>query len=754
MRLQFGPVTLIPEERVLLKDGQPVSLTPKAFDLLTYLATHPGRLLTKDELIGAVWPDTVVEESNLAYNIFAIRKALGESSDGERYIETVPKRGYRFVASLVRLDADSGQVLAPEATTPDVVEPARSATGSPHNTSAAMPDADRQVHRLAADMPKRRAAGFWVPMAVGVAIGALSMALLLQLRLAESTPPSPIHFQEAPWELHGPRRSGGAWLKVPSPFQVSPDGQHLASPTLGEDGVFRIWIRSMNAVSPQPLLGTETLFPTPLFWSPDSTMIAYDATGAGTLRKVGITGGASERVCDLADTAVGGSWNSDGVIIVGNPKGGIMRCMAAGGDPAPVTVVPEGEPEAHLMPSFLGDGRRFLFLRISRAKPERSGLYVSELHAAPAESKRLLTAGFGATYVPADRSGLGVIVFGRDGGLHAQRFDERRLELKGEPIRLASQVGSYLDWAAYSASATTVVYREPDPAAQLTWFDRDGQVLDRLGEPEQVAGLTLSPDGNRVVIARHTPQNTADQDLWLYDLTRAANPRRLTSATTLELFPMWRTNEAFIYTSGGGETGIYQQRVGGDRELLFNSGIWDVPTSVTADGALMLFSTFRDPTTRADVWLYTPAHGSDGSPVIKRPFDQGQAQLSPDRHWIAYVSNETARNEVFVAEFQLDAEGASIGDSVLVSKGGGFAPRWRADGRELFYLQADGSIIAVDMNFAPRLTANSTRRLFVVPGVVPEWGISKDGTRFLFAVPVAPAPSLNIIQNWQSLLPQ
>jgi hypothetical protein len=168
----------------------------------------------------------------------------------------------------------------------------------------------------------------------------------------------------------------------------------------------------------------------------------------------------------------------------------------------------------------------------------------------------------------------------------------------------------------------------------------------------------------------------------------------------------------------------------------------------------MLFSTFRDPTTRADVWLYTPAHGSDGSPVIKRPFDQGQAQLSPDRHWIAYVSNETARNEVFVAEFQLDAEGASIGDSVLVSKGGGFAPRWRADGRELFYLQADGSIIAVDMNFAPRLTANSTRRLFVVPGVVPEWGISKDGTRFLFAVPVAPAPSLNIIQNWQSLLPQ
>jgi DNA-binding winged helix-turn-helix (wHTH) protein len=119
VRLQFGPLTLIPQERVLLQDGQPVSLTPKAFELLAYLAANPGRLLTKDELLQAVWPDAVVEESNLAYTVFAIRKALGESAESARYIETVPKRGYRFVAIVVRDEANVDRVR-PTSTEPAI----------------------------------------------------------------------------------------------------------------------------------------------------------------------------------------------------------------------------------------------------------------------------------------------------------------------------------------------------------------------------------------------------------------------------------------------------------------------------------------------------------------------------------------------------------------------------------------------------------------------------------------------------------
>jgi Tol biopolymer transport system component len=264
-----------------------------------------------------------------------------------------------------------------------------------------------------------------------------------------------------------------------------------------------------------------------------------------------------------------------------------------------------------------------------------------------------------------------------------------------------------------------------------------------------VAGLALSPDGRRIVVARHAPQSTADQDLWLYESNRE---RRMTSAPTLEFWPVWSSDDRFVYGSGGGGTGVYQQTVGGDRELLFNNGQSDMPTSVSADGKLTLFTTFRDPTKRTDVWVRA-AEGpaSAGVPLLRREFDQGQAQFSPDARWVAYVSNESGRNEVFVAKFRLDPTTGmpTVGDSIPVSERGGFAPRWRGDGRELFYLKADGSLMAVEVNTIKGFSPGPGKRLFEVPGVVPEWGVTKDGNRFLFAVPVEPAPPFTIIHGWQ-----
>ena len=307
-------------------------------------------------------------------------------------------------------------------------------------------------------------------------------------------------------------------------------------------------------------------------------------------------------------------------------------------------------------------------------------------------------------------------------------------------MKLADSVGSYLDWSYFSASASTLAYRAPDPPFQLSWFDRDGHDLGYVGSPQHVAGLALSPYGRRIVVARHAPQSTADQDLWLYESNRE---RRITSAPTLEFWPVWLSDEKFVYGSGGGETGVYQQAVGGERQMLFNSGQWDMPTSVSADGKLTLFTTFRDAATRTDVWVRT-AEGAAavGLPLIRRAFDQGQAQFSPDARWVAYVSNESGRNEVFVAEFRLDPQTGkpTVGESVPVSEGGGFAPHWRGDGRELFHLKADGSLMAVEVNTTGKFSAGSGKRLFEVPGVVPEWGVTKDGKRFLFAVPVEPAP--------------
>lgn len=686
-------MTLIPGERLLFKDGKAVSLTPKAYDLLAFLASNPGRLLTKDELLQAVWPDAVVEESNLAYNVFAIRKALSDGEETERYIETVPKRGYRFIAHVERVE--SQMTVA------------------------------RGLRRP------------WMLVAAGVVLGALAAASLGRLRGGPAPITSSLQFQEQAWGRPG----------APALFFVSPDGRQLAVSTEATDGIERVWIRTLSADSPRALPGTESTFAPLVIWSPDSTMLAFDALG--TLKKVSLAGGAPQKVCDLAGTAVGGSWNRAGVIIVGNPSGGVLQCPASGGAATPVTLVNPSAREIHLFPSFLSDGRHFLYLRVSRTTPEQSGIYVTELNApAPGVGTRLITTGFTATYVRGADGSSGKIVFARDGALFAQAFEETRFALTGEPVKLAESIGSFLDWPYFSASATTLVYRAPDPPSQLSWFDRHGHNLSRIGTSQHVAGLALSPDGRRVLVARHAPQSTADQDLWLYESNRE---RRMTSAPTLEFWPVWSSDERFVYGSGGGGTGVYQQTVGSDRQLLFNSGQWDMPTSVSTDGKLTLFTTFRDPATRTDVWVRA-AEGpaSAGVPLVRRAFDQGQAQFSPDARWVAYVSNESGRNEVFVAEFRSGQNGTpTVGDSIPVSERGGFAPHWRGDGRELFYLKADGSLMAVEVNTTNGFSVRASKLLFEVPGVIPEWGVTNDGNRFLFAVPVEPAPPLTIIHGWQ-----
>lgn len=721
---RFGAVTFIPRERVLLRDGQPVALTPKAFDLLVYFAHHPGRLLTKDELMSAVWPDVVVEESNLAYHVFAIRKALGEVADGERFIETVPKQGYRFVAPLV--------------TEPEVPP-----------TETVLAEASRVPP--ATITPSRTGRAWWFG-ATGFLLGTLVVSgLWLAGRNTPGTN-APWHFREPPLNRLGlTNTSAGMWLFAPPSFQVSPDGRSLAATTSGEDGVIRVWVRKGNTLAPTPLLGTESLLQSPLFWSPDSRLIAYDATGSGMLRAVSIAGGAPQTICSLAATAVGGSWSRDDVIIVGNAGGGIMRCRVGGGTAAPVTRPEDGE--IHIFPSFLSDGRHFVYLRVSRTTPELSGIYVTALDADPGAGRRLFTSGFAASYVRATDGGHGLLVFGRDGALFAQRFDERRLVVTGDAVQLATSIGSILDYPYFSVSETALVYREPEPPSQLTWFDRGGREAGRLGPAEQLAGLALSPDDDRVLVARHAPGNTVDQDLWLYDLADG-DVRRQTTAPTLEFFPIWMSNDRFLYTPGGGERGIYQQAIGGERSLVFENDGWDVATSASSDGRLLFYSRWQDSQMRTDVWLRHPRSTRDGDVrIITGPGDQGQARLSHDSRLVAYVSNETGVNEVFVAELVDDAvTGAfTIRHARPVSQGGGFAPRWRADDQELFYLKADGSVMVVA--FADSgLSIGPATLLFTVPGTLPEWGVSRNGQRFLFAVPTAPSASYDIVLNWQSIL--
>jgi DNA-binding winged helix-turn-helix (wHTH) protein/Tol biopolymer transport system component len=716
-RVQFGTVTLIPDERLVLKDGHPVPLTPKAFDLLVFLTANPGRLLTKDQLMQAVWPDTTVEEANLAYHVFAIRKALGESADSDQYIETVPKRGYRFAAP-VKAVAD----------------------GRPPQ-----PDAEQS-----ATFPGKRRTGITLRVWLGLA-GALGLVALMLPGLGPfgkgSAPTEPVRFQEP---VSGRLAETGM-------FSISPDGRRLVYAAEGADGVLRLWARTMNTLQPVPLPGTEVfaIIP-PVVWSPDSRFVAFDP--GYVVKKASLEGGTPQSVCEMPGTAVGGSWNGAGDILLGNAFGGLVRCPASGGVASAVTVADMPKGERHIFPSFLSDGRRFIYLRISRTNPETSGVYTGELGADSASvGNRLITTGFGAAFVAATGSGPGAIVFARDGALFAQRFDEQRLTMIGDPIRLADGIGSYLDGAFFSVSPKTLVYRAPEPESRLMWFDREGKELGRVGTPARFSGLALSPDGQRALVTTHAPQGTVNSDLWLFDLTRTSNPRPLTFGPALEYYPTWLANDRFVFGSGGGSSGVHQQRVEGEPQLLFKTGGPELPTSASPDGSILLYTTITGPGTGGDVHVRIGEGASARSqPLLRGQRDQSAAQLSPDSRWVAYVSNETGANEVFVTEFRLDRAAASVttGASIRVSEGGGFSPRWRRDGRELFYLTADGSVMTIGTDATSEFRPGLAKRLFKVPGVIPEWGVTAEGARFLFAVPVSQPPPFNVVQDWQTMLPK
>ena len=513
----------------------------------------------------------------------------------------------------------------------------------------------------------------------------------------------------------------------------------------------------MDALAPQPLSGTEValggLTP-PMFWSPDSRFVAFDA--GGQLKKIDVRGGAPQKVCDLPLLALGGAWNREDVIIVGNANGGLMRCAASGGPASVVTQVDASRGEStHLLPSFLPDGKHFLYLSVSRNAPEMTGVYVRALDDRPEERTRprVLTTGFGAAYVHDVASGIGRLLFVRDSTLFAQPFDPARQQLSGDAVRVAEPVGSFLDGAFFSVSTNGVlVFRGPDEDRQLTWFDRRGRILGRAGEAGRYSGLTLDPSEMRAVLVKQTDRATADQDLWLLELSQS-RPSRLTFDARLEASPVWsHDGRQLFFTTTGAVGSLFEQSLSGtDAALLLQTGEHKVPTSASSDGRFLLYTAMRPTATRFDVWVLPLTGDRTPFPFVRREFDQLQGQFSPDGRWVAYVSNESGRHEVLVRPFT-PAGAAGTVESSVVSKGGGTSPRWGADGKELYYLAPNGTVTSVAFATDRGVPTGPQRVLFQAPGADADWAVTRDGERFLLAVPAGrstPSP-FTVVFNWQA----
>jgi Tol biopolymer transport system component len=584
----------------------------------------------------------------------------------------------------------------------------------------------------------------------------LVMLAPLAYRHARERPaaPMPMRFQFAPAiEFGGPGN-----------FSLSPDGHRLVFVGQGNDGIPRLWIRAMDSLDVQSLAGSETTPVTPPpFWSPDGRFVAFDA--GAKLKKLDVTGGLPQTLADLPGVGVGGSWNRTGDIIVGNTSGGVLRVRETGGPLTEVTRVdPSQKEEAHLLPSFLPDGRHFVYLRISPGAPDASGVYVGSLDSLPGEKRasRLLPYMVGPVYVPSVSAGSGWLVYLREGTLIAQAFDAERLALAGDPVAVAERVGSFRDGGFFSASANDVlVYRAAEADSQLTWYDRQGN-MSRASEPGAFRSVALSADGTRAVVSRTTQQDVTKADLWLIDLSRGSAATRLTLGTVVAEYPLWsRDGERIVFTFNNNRLHqMLASRGGEDKELLRSSNVSLVlANDWSPDGRFLLYSEYATSSTGVggslDLGLLSPGGESKPAPFARTTFNEEQGRFSPNGRWVAYVSNQSGVNEVYVGQVAESFVGgsASVGGSVLVSRGGGIAPRWRGDGRELFYLAPTGKLMAVDVTADRDFRASIPTALFQTPAGTTVGDVTSDGRRFLFVTPAGPSTSVfTVVLNWTASL--
>jgi Tol biopolymer transport system component len=598
--------------------------------------------------------------------------------------------------------------------------------------------------------PSRRPA--WLAAAAMLVIGVGAIALL-RFRVAPAAPPPTVRF-EIPWSTQ-PSESGA--------FAVSPDSSHLVYAGVGADGVLRMWERAFDALETHSISGTEGELAanSSLFWSPDSQSIGYYADGA--VKKIDRDGGAPQLICRVPTIAVGAAWNEQGDVVLGSPTG-LLRCPSSGGPPVPLTTVAAADlgTVVHFFPTFLPGARRVLYLQISRVDASRNGLFVADLDLAPGQqsSRRLLETGFSAKYVPGlDRGGR--IVFVRDGGLWAVPFDADTLALKGPAVELASSINIFRDSGHFDVNAKTLIYRHGGPGYQMTWLGRTGATLGLVGDPGQYVGLALAPDESRAVVVRENRLNRSDQDLWLIDLRRNTTTR-FTADPLPEAMPAWSpAGDALIYALGHDPAAIIRKRLDGDAVETLVSGppagiarinpLLAVMISPTHDGRFLIFSVDTRTAKRADIWWAPIGTPGTPAPLVEQDYDQTEASVSRDGQWLAYVSNEAGASQVFARPIAIDGSAGIrvAGPATLVSPQGGRAPRWRADGNELFYLSPTHQIMAVPV---ARGAFGAPRELFQAPGALPSWAVSRDGERFLLALPVRAtrAPTVSVVLNWQS----
>ena len=347
----------------------------------------------------------------------------------------------------------------------------------------------------------------------------------------------------------------------------------------------------------------------------------------------------------------------------------------------------------HAFPSFLPDGLHFVYTRRSK-DVTKSKIYLRSLDAKPEQqsAKPLVNSNWHVACPPSTEPGIGHLLFVSEGTLLAQRFDYRRLELTRPAVPVADRLD---DGRSFSTSANNILVFQRSTASdqQLTWYDRESKILGTTGDPGYYGSLSLSPDGTRLAIAKARVLLDDTSNIWLLDLSRAGAGTRFTFGSGSVANPVWSPDGSRIIFSSNrdGPFNLYQKPTNGVKEeaLLLKSGGNKYATSWSPDGRFLLYSVVH-PKTASDIWVLLLEGDRKPVPFLTTEFSETTPRISPDGHWVAYISNESGRPEVYVRSFFMNATGTvETGGKWPVSGGPGANPRWRSDGREIYYLRPD-----------------------------------------------------------------
>ena len=536
---------------------------------------------------------------------------------------------------------------------------------------------------------------------------------------------------------------------------LSPDGRHLAF-VATTDGKQQLWVRPFESASAWPLDGTEDAISP--FWSPDSRFIAFFSPGTGELKKIEAAGGPARTICAAPQFQGAATWGRDNTILFTQLGQGIFRVFADGGTPARVTQLNQARRERnHFWPEFLPDGRHFLYMATAldaKGQREVPTVYVAAFDSP--DRKPLTQMHSRMVYAPP-----GYLLFVQDGALLARAFDAATLALRGEPVRIAEGVAYYrtIGTGGFTVSANGVLaYHVAGDAFDFVWFDQRGNPAETGWAPHSYGAMRISRDGQRIAVDVVDPR-VGTGDIWIYEGSRSA-PVRFTTDLADESSAVWSPDgRRILFRSdrSGAPTLFMKSLVDGVEEQVFpgTSPLSALPLNTSdwsANGRWVAYIS-NSPQTVRDLWLLPLAGDRTPKPLSTTRFDEFDAKFSPDSAWVAFVSSESGTPEVYVAPV------GQPGDKRPISIGGGTTPRWRQDGRELYYASAGNrSIMAVPIETGATIKAGTPTRLFSLgPELAARstprntaFDVTPDGERFLVSVPVGEPVSsrITVVLNW------